>query len=51
LYRICPGRHLAVSSIFFNIACVLAMFDIGNAMDEDGRPIIPSTEVNTGLLW
>ena len=51
LYRICPGLHLAVSSIFLNVACILAVFNIGKALDEDGKPITPKPEFTTGLLW
>jgi len=47
--RICPGRHLALELLFLNIACILATFDIGKAMDEYGKPITPKEEF-TGVL-
>ncbi|KII84568.1 hypothetical protein PLICRDRAFT_117453 [Plicaturopsis crispa FD-325 SS-3] len=39
--RICPGRFLALSSIYIDIACVLATFNIAKAVDADGVPITP----------
>lgn len=32
--RICPGRHLALRTLFFNIACILTLFNIEAPLDE-----------------
>lgn len=37
--RICPGRHLAESSIWSAMACMLAVFKFSRAKDETGREI------------
>lgn len=42
--RICPGRYMAMSSSWIIIASILAMFDIGKSVDEDGAYIDPSGE-------
>ncbi|KII84600.1 hypothetical protein PLICRDRAFT_179410 [Plicaturopsis crispa FD-325 SS-3] len=42
--RICPGRYLALSSLYMTIASVLATFNIEKAVDADGLPITPSGE-------
>ncbi|KAG2018325.1 cytochrome P450 [Coprinopsis cinerea AmutBmut pab1-1] len=38
--RICPGRHMAMDTLFYTIACTLAMFDIAAPKDENGEPTI-----------
>jgi len=47
--RVCPGRHLALQSMFITIASVISTFDIGKALDEDGNEITPSGEYTSGL--
>ncbi|KAL0572342.1 hypothetical protein V5O48_009613 [Marasmius crinis-equi] len=42
--RICPGRHLALATIYITIATTLAAFDITKAVDENGVPIEPKIE-------
>ncbi|KII84599.1 hypothetical protein PLICRDRAFT_354147 [Plicaturopsis crispa FD-325 SS-3] len=42
--RVCPGRYLAMESLWITIASILATFDIGKAVDADGSPIEPSGE-------
>lgn len=37
--RICPGRFLADSSLYLNIARSLAVFSFGKALDTDGKEI------------
>lgn len=48
--RICPGRHLALSSIFINIASVVAAFTLEKARDKDGNVIELSGEYTSGLI-
>lgn len=42
--RLCPGRHLARSTIWLTIVSILATFTISKAIDEDGREIEVSDE-------
>ncbi|TFK57181.1 cytochrome P450 [Heliocybe sulcata] len=48
--RMCPGRWLALDQLWISVACVLAVFDISKATDEDGRPIEPDTEYTSSQL-
>lgn len=48
--RSCPGRNLAVDSIFITIASVLATFEISTAFDEAGNAIIPTAEYTSGFI-
>ncbi|KAJ7496496.1 cytochrome P450 [Mycena latifolia] len=48
--RICPGRHLAVSSLWITIASILATMDIQKARDAHGKEIEPSYEYFLGLV-
>lgn len=49
--RICPGRFMALDSMWITIACVLSMFEISKAVDEDGYEITPDVEYDRGFLW
>ena len=48
--RICPGRYLAVESLWIAVALVLATIDIKQVIDQDGLPIIPDGEGTPGLI-
>ncbi|KAJ7907941.1 cytochrome P450 [Mycena leptocephala] len=48
--RICPGRHVATSSIWITIVSVLAMFDITKEVGEDGHTVEPSYEYEGGMM-
>ncbi|KAJ7862183.1 cytochrome P450 [Mycena leptocephala] len=48
--RICPGRHVATSSIWITIVSVLAMFDITKEVGEDGHTVEPSYEYEDGII-
>ncbi|KAJ7247317.1 cytochrome P450 [Mycena rebaudengoi] len=48
--RICPGRHMAMSSLWISIASILATFDISKAVGEDGKVIEPSYEYEPGII-
>ncbi|KAI0763639.1 cytochrome P450 [Trametes elegans] len=47
---ICPGRYLALQSLFINIASLLHVFDISLPLDERGQPIPIEHEHAHGLL-
>ncbi|KAJ7111231.1 cytochrome P450 [Mycena epipterygia] len=48
--RLCPGRHMALSSIWITLACMLATFNIEKAVDDEGHVIEPSYEYVSGLI-
>ncbi|KAJ7142240.1 cytochrome P450 [Mycena epipterygia] len=48
--RICPGRHMAMSSVWITIASVLAVFEITKPVGDDGQIIEPSFEYSPGLF-
>ncbi|RPD65871.1 cytochrome P450 [Lentinus tigrinus ALCF2SS1-7] len=48
--RICPGRFMAVDSIWITIASVLSMFEIRKAVGEDGKQITPDGEYHRAFL-
>ncbi len=47
---ICPGRILAEEVAFTVIALLLSLFDISNAHDTNGDPIIPPLEQTEGSI-
>ena len=47
--RICPGRYVAVQSMWAAMACILATLRITNAKDEHGNPIAVVPEFTTGV--
>ena len=40
--RICPGMHLALNSVYINIARLLWAFDISPSKDADGKDSFPA---------
>ncbi|KAJ7693215.1 cytochrome P450 [Mycena rosella] len=48
--RICPGRHMATSSLMITIASILTTMDIKKARDENGEEVQPSHEYFPGLV-
>lgn len=48
--RICPGRYLAVPSLFINIASLLHVFDFSLPLDENGQPVPVKYEEGHGLV-
>ena len=49
--RICPGRFMALDTMWITIASILAVFDIVKAKDEEGKEITPSGEYLEDFLW
>ena len=49
-YRICPGKELADSSLFLQIAMTTATFNIRRARDKTGNEIIPVHECLPGII-
>jgi len=48
--RSCPGFHFALSSVFLNVAQVLACFDIKPTLDINGHSKLPPLDFVTGHL-
>jgi cytochrome P450 len=48
--RVCPGQHLADSSIWIQMVLSLACLDIDKALDSDGKPIEPETAFTTAIV-
>jgi cytochrome P450 len=48
--RMCPGRHIASSSLFAMVSTLLATVDIMRAKDVDGNDIVPAVDVTSGML-
>ncbi|TFK89937.1 cytochrome P450 [Polyporus arcularius HHB13444] len=48
--RKCPGRFLAVESLWLSIANILAVYEIGRTIDKDGREITPAGEYVNGVM-
>jgi cytochrome P450 len=51
--RICPGRHFVDATLFIVASCVLSVFDITKAKDENGRetPVKATTRVRGILVY
>lgn len=48
--RICPGRYLAIETLFITVAHLLATFDIAKAVDESGNELEPQKLPTHGLI-
>ncbi|KAJ7137763.1 cytochrome P450 [Mycena epipterygia] len=48
--RICPGRHLALSSVWIAVVSILAGFEVTKAVGEDGKLIEPTFEYSSFLI-
>ncbi|KAL1722891.1 cytochrome P450 [Schizophyllum commune] len=49
--RICPGRHMALSSVWHAIASILRVYNIEKAKRPDGTVIEPVREYKSSLLY
>ncbi|KAJ7625670.1 cytochrome P450 [Roridomyces roridus] len=48
--RLCPGRHIATSSIWITVTSMLATLNIKKAVDADGHLIEPSYRYTSALI-
>ncbi|TFK33689.1 cytochrome P450 [Crucibulum laeve] len=46
--RMCPGRHIAQSTLWLAAGCILTCFDLRKAVDSNGQEIEPSREYRLG---
>lgn len=49
-FRICPGRHMAINSVWMAVVSVLATFKISKAKDAQGNEITVEPLFRDGLL-
>lgn len=47
--RICPGRHFADTTLWINVARLLAAFEMSKAVDANGNEIDPNPSGSAGL--
>lgn len=50
LYRICPGRVLADTSVYLAVTSILSVFNISKAKDESGNIIEPPVGQTSGTI-
>ncbi|KAK1219051.1 hypothetical protein PQX77_018241 [Marasmius sp. AFHP31] len=48
--RVCPGKQLAMSTIYLTFATTLAAFDISKAVDDNGQVIEPDVKFTSNNL-
>ncbi|KAJ7251370.1 cytochrome P450 [Mycena rebaudengoi] len=48
--RVCPGRHMAQSTLWITVASLLAVFNITKAIGEDGKILEPSYEYHSAII-
>lgn len=48
--RICPGRHIAYSTLWLAICSILHAFNVKKARDGRGEEITPRVNYTSGLL-
>ncbi|KAF8844010.1 cytochrome P450 [Paxillus ammoniavirescens] len=48
--RLCPGRWLAMDSVWIAIASILSVYTIEKAVSDNGEEITPSVEYTSSLL-
>ncbi|KAF9261942.1 cytochrome P450 [Marasmius fiardii PR-910] len=48
--RICPGRYLAINSVWLAITYLLVNFTIAKEVDKDGKEFDPVVEYSHGLI-
>ena len=49
-HRICPGKDLAMNSLFIAMALSTAIFDISKAKDEDGNALDPVCDYTSDIV-
>ncbi|ESK81499.1 cytochrome p450 [Moniliophthora roreri MCA 2997] len=48
--RICPGRYLAIATVWRAMVSILSTFDITKAKDENGNGVGPEVEIIDGIV-
>ncbi|KAF7309358.1 Cytochrome P450 [Mycena indigotica] len=49
--RACPGRCMAMDSLWISIATVLATLNISKCVDKNGMTVEPAYDNSPGVLW
>lgn len=50
LNRLCPGNHIAFSTLWLTAATTLATFNFSKLVDKEGKVIEPSCEYYSGMM-
>ncbi|KAJ7251374.1 cytochrome P450 [Mycena rebaudengoi] len=48
--RVCPGQHMAQSTLWITVASLLAVFNITKAIGKDGKILEPSYEYHSAIV-
>ncbi|THH07896.1 hypothetical protein EW146_g9173 [Bondarzewia mesenterica] len=48
--RICPGRHLALATLWITVTSVLAVFNVTKAKDENGKEVDVGADYSDSLV-
>ena len=48
--RLCPGRDVALSTLWIAAATILTTFNLSKSIDKDGKVIEPSCEYQSAIL-
>ena len=50
LFSICPGRHFSDNSLYSIVSCLLAVYDIEQPVDDQGKITKLQPEFTSGFL-
>ncbi|KAJ7251339.1 cytochrome P450 [Mycena rebaudengoi] len=50
VFGVCPGRHMAQSTLWITVASLLAVFNIAKAVGDDGELLEPSYEYHSAMI-
>jgi len=48
--RVCPGKHIAISTLWISAASILSVYDIEMAKDQNGVPIQPTQKYISSMV-
>ena len=48
--RICPGRHLALATLWITITSILAVFNVRKGKDENGNEMEIGSDYSNALI-
>ena len=49
--RICPGKELADTTLWLEVAMVLAAFNVSKKRDAAGNEITPPGDYTSSIIW
>lgn len=51
IFRECPGKSMALATLWLTTASILSAFEITKALDENGKPIEAEIKYSSSLVW